>query len=591
MTATTTAGHPAPLRGLFPYLFSSKTRFALVVLSGLLFAGLSIATAGLGAHLVSAAVTGSPWIELSPVLWWFVACAVGTGIASWWTSDIQHDWAFSLLRDLRVHVYDGLERAAPRTLLGKRTGELTGTAIADVNTTEMFFAHTAGDYLGAVVVSVASLGVIAAIDVPVAAATGAVMVLVAVIPFLLAARAAEQGRRLRDELGVLGADALDGIQGLRELVVFRATDRHRDLLAERTDDLQVSQRVYARRSAAEQVATDLLLGAGVVLVLLIGVARLRAGDLDGAWLPVLLVLSTAALVPIATVSGTARTLGEVRAAAARVLAIIGYPEQVPDTGRAQPAASTAVGVRFEDVTFRYTEDGPDVLRGLDFEVRPGETVALVGRSGAGKSTCANLLLRFWDVTGGSIRVGGLDTRTMPLTTLRELVTLVPQEAYLFTMSVRENIRLARPDAGDEEIEHAARLAAAHEFITALPDGYDTLAGERGTNLSGGQRQRIAIARALLKDAPVIVMDEAVSSLDTANEQIVQAAIMEASRGRTVLAIAHRLSTIQNADRVVFLADGRVADTGTHTELLARHPGYRELLATRHAVEAGAPVES
>ncbi|PZF84681.1 thiol reductant ABC exporter subunit CydC, partial [Jiangella anatolica] len=571
--------HPAPLRGLLPYLLADRLRFARVVLSGILFAGLGITAASLGAWLAGSVLAGDSWSGLAGVFGWFVAASAGAALAAWWQSDVGHDWAFALMRDLRVRVYDGLERATPRTLLGRRTGDLTSTAIGDVNATELFFAHTAGDYLGAVLVSVSSVVVIGVVDVPVAVVTAVVMALVAIIPFALAKRAGAQGRRLREQLGTLGADTLDGIQGLRELTVFGATRTHRDRLLRRMRSFQAAGRSYAVRSAAEQVATDLLLALGAAATVLVAVVRFHDGHLAPAWLPTVVVLAVAAVAPIAVVSATARTLGDVRAAAARVLTIVGYPDQVPDTGSA-PAPRGVPGVRFDDVRFRYADDGPEVLRGLSFEIRPGETVALVGRSGAGKSTCASLLLRFWDVTGGTVAVGGTDVRSYGVDTLRRLVTLVPQDAYLFNVSVRENIRLARPDATDADVERAARQAAAHEFIAQLPDGYDTPCGEHGAQLSGGQRQRIAIARALVKDAPVVVLDEAVSSLDAENERIVQQAVAAASTGRTVLAIAHRLSTIRAADRVVLLDGGRVTDTGTHEELLARSADYRDLLAAR-----------
>jgi ATP-binding cassette subfamily C protein CydC len=296
---------------------------------------------------------------------------------------------------------------------------------------------------------------------------------------------------------------------------------------------------------------------------------------------VLIVLGVASLAPIATVSATARTLGDVRAAAARILTVVNYPPHVDEPAAPAPVTTLEPRVRFDGVRFRYTPDGPEVLRGVSFTVEPGETVAMVGSSGAGKSTCANLLLRFWDPTSGTIELGGRDLRTLPAAELRRLVTLVPQDVYLFNASVADNIRLGRPDATDEEVEQAARAAFAHEFIQALPDGYRTRCGERGAQLSGGQRQRVAIARALLGNAPVVIMDEAVSNLDTESERAVQDAAARVRQGHTTLLIAHRLSTIRSADRVLLLGDGEILDTGSHEELLGRSAAYRDLLAMQH----------
>jgi ABC-type multidrug transport system fused ATPase/permease subunit len=207
-------------------------------------------------------------------------------------------------------------------------------------------------------------------------------------------------------------------------------------------------------------------------------------------------------------------------------------------------------------------------------------VDLVGHSGAGKSTCTHLLLRFWDVTSGRIAIGGHDLRAFTLATLHELITLVPQEIYLFNMSIADNIRLGRPEAGDAKVEQAARLALAHEFIAALPQGYAANAGERGAQLSGGQRQRIASASVFVKDAPILIMDEAVSNLDTENERLLQAALGQLRAGRTTLMIAHRLSTIRSADQIVVLEGGRVAKMGSHAELLARGGVYARLIASQ-----------
>ncbi|QYN33885.1 thiol reductant ABC exporter subunit CydC [Pseudonocardia sp. DSM 110487] len=573
--------YPRPLRGLLPYMLSNRLTFTLVTLSGILYSGLAIVSAALGAWLVGSAITGIPASELRTAMAWLAGLAVATAVAQWWQSDIAHDWAFRLQRVLRVRIFDGLERATPGRLLGKRTGDLSATATADVNTSELFFAHTAGDYLGAIITSVAALAVIAAIDPLTGLVTLVLMVLIAAVPLALGKLATAQGARQRAELGTLNAEAVDGIQGLRELVVFRQTGAYLTRLLERTRRFQRMQMSYARRSALEASASELLTSLGYLVILVVAARAVVAGAVDVRWLPVLIVLGVASLAPIATVSATARTLGDVRAAAARILTVVNYPPHVDEPAAPAPVAALEPRVRFDDVRFRYTPDGPEVLRGVSFTAEPGETVALVGRSGAGKSTCANLLLRFWDPTSGTIELGGRDLRTLPAAELRRLVTLVPQDVYLFNASVADNIRLGRPDATDEEVEQAARAAFAHEFIQALPDGYATPCGERGAQLSGGQRQRIAIARALLGNAPVVIMDEAVSNLDTESERAVQDATARVRHGHTTLLIAHRLSTIRSADRVLLLGDGEILDTGRHEELLERSTAYRDLLATQH----------
>lgn len=227
------------------------------------------------------------------------------------------------------------------------------------------------------------------------------------------------------------------------------------------------------------------------------------------------------------------------------------------------------------------------MAGLTFAVRPGETVAVVGRSGAGKSTIVNLLLRFVAPQHGRVLVGGHDITELTAESLRARIAVVSQDTYLFRATVAENLRLARPDATDEQLVAAARAANAHEFIATLPEGYATLIGERGLTLSGGQRQRLAIARALLKDAPILVLDEATSSVDAENEAGIGAALDRLSVGRTTLVIAHRLNTVRNAERILVLAGGQLVEQGTHDELLARRGTYAALVAAQTTVMGSA----
>jgi ATP-binding cassette subfamily C protein CydCD len=278
---------------------------------------------------------------------------------------------------------------------------------------------------------------------------------------------------------------------------------------------------------------------------------------------------------VTVVKELTQTLG----AARRYLAVEDEPVPVRDgPGAALP--SRQVGVRFEHVTFAYGSEERAALRDVSFEVPRGRTVALVGRSGAGKTTAAHLLLRFWDPQHGSIVIDDCDARELRLDHLRRLIALVAQDTYLFNTTLRENIRLGRPDASDDDVLQAARAASVDEFAMALPDGYDTPVGERGLQLSGGQRQRVSIARALLKDAPILVLDEATSHLDAVSEAEVRLALDRLRAGRTTLIIAHRLSTIRDADEIVVLDDGAVVERGTHGQLVAQDGLYAHLIASQ-----------
>jgi ATP-binding cassette subfamily B protein len=259
----------------------------------------------------------------------------------------------------------------------------------------------------------------------------------------------------------------------------------------------------------------------------------------------------------------------------RIFQVIDEVEDIRDTPGAGALPAGPGQVRFESVTFGYDPNRP-VLEEIDLELEPGRTVALIGHTGSGKTTLASLIPRFYDVQAGRVTIDGTDVRDVTVTSLRREIGVIPQDPFLFSATVRENLAFGRPDASDEELEHAARLAQAHEFVDQLPDGYDTVIGERGITLSGGQRQRLAIARALVLDPRILILDDATASVDAATEAKIRVGLKEAMRGRTTVIIAHRLSTIALADEIVVLEAGRIAARGTHDDLIDVSEVYREI---------------
>jgi subfamily B ATP-binding cassette protein MsbA len=319
----------------------------------------------------------------------------------------------------------------------------------------------------------------------------------------------------------------------------------------------------------------MLAAVGTVILLWYGARLVVADDLTGAQFVGFLALSLKLYAPVKNVAKFPATAQPGLVAAERIFEFLDAPVEIRDRPGAKPFSGFAREIAFEDVSFAY-RDGEMVLRGVSLRVPQGTVLALVGPSGAGKSTVVDLLGRFFEVTEGRIAIDGVDIRDLRIADLRARLGIVSQETMLFHDTVRANIAYACPDASDEEIERAARAAHAHEFVSRLPRGYQTVVGERGVELSGGQRQRIAIARAILRDPPILVLDEATSALDTESERLVQSAIERLLEGRTVFVIAHRLSTVQRADRIIVMDGGQIIEEGDHAELLARGGMYRRL---------------
>ena len=553
----------------------------LAIVTGILNQGATIAAAALGAYMVGQVAGGATAADLRLPAAALAAAVILRAVMAWAEMWVAHDLAYRILADLRSHLYAALERLAPGYLIQRRSGDVASAAMADIETVEWFYAHTVGTFVVAVVVPLMAFATLAAMHWTLPLALLPFALLVGSVPLVLRRRAARQGDALRADLGNLNAEVVDGVQGLRELVAFGYQRRFLADLESHSNRLVRSQLAHGMRAGAEQAALAAFMSGGMLSVVVVAAVQVFRGELDAAYYPVAIMLAIFVFGPIHAIASVAQNLGIVFASAERAFHLLREPAPVADApGATPPDSDVEPRVTFAGVTFGYPGGGDPALREVSFEIAPGETVALVGHSGAGKTTCASLLMRFWDADAGSIAIGGHDVRDLPQHSLRELIAWVPQDIYLFNSSLRENIRMARPGATDAEVEDAARAALAHEFVTDMPRGYDTAAGERGVQMSGGQRQRIAIARALLKDSPVLVLDEAVSSLDGRDEQELNLALHAVRRGRATLVIAHRLSTIRSADRIVVLEEGRVVEQGTHDDLLARGRVYRSLIAAQ-----------
>lgn len=566
---------------LFPYVGSYSKQMSLAVITGILHQLTAISCSAVGAYLVGVAATSREKDKVVTgiiVLVFLVIIRVAMRYGEMWYAHVA---AYGILSNFRVTLYKAIERLAPSYLMNKRTGEMASTLMADVEVLEWFYAHTAGVFIVAVVVPLITLTSIAFIHWTLPIILIPWITLVATVPFWFRKRAEVEGKNIRNSLAEVNAEVVDGIQGVKEILSFGYESHYLCKLKKYNQLLSRKQLAYGKRLGLEGGLMNLFMSFGMLSVLACSIYLMLSHQIDPRLYPVSIILAIYIFNPIIEIAKMARNFGIIQAAAQRVFLVLEMPPLVEDKVNKAPDCPVEPKVSFQNVTFKYKENLSEVLKEVSFEVYPGETVALVGHSGAGKSTCSNLLMRFWDVQAGSIKIGSHKVDEFPQETLRSMIAVVPQDVYLFNTSVAENIRLGNPDADEEGVKEAAKLALAHDFIQELPQGYDTIVGERGTQLSGGQRQRIAIARALLKNAPILLMDEAVSSLDAENEQELQEAISSLQKGRTTLVIAHRLSTILSADRIVVLEQGKAVESGTHYELLKNNGVYSRLIGSQY----------
>lgn len=501
---------------------------------------------------------------------------------------VSHDMAYRILTDLRGKAIKRVSEIAPGGMQTEESGDIISVVLEDMEILEWFYAHTTNQVIVAILLPLVSLLVLGAFSIWLPLVLILFIVCMLIIPVMAKKKSNEQGQKVQSRLGKLNANIVDGIQGLRDIITFQWQNKYVEKLFRTNDEYNESVKKYTTRATKETSLTNLIIGISSLILTVMIVALCLKGEFGVKWILPLISLSSMIYAPLQETLAMSSNYGRILGAAERVLRLLQKESPVVDEGKVDSLSdleTEQVRVNYKNVFFSYPTDGEErrleICKDICFEVTKNETAVLVGKSGCGKSTCVKLLQRFWDVDGGSIDINGVDIKGLKIDLLRSLISVVPQDTYIFNMSVRDNLRLAKLSATEEEIIEALKNASAYDFVKGLPHGIDTEVGEKGLSLSGGEKQRVAIAQAFLKDSPILILDEASANLDSENEKIVNEAINKLKEGRVTLMIAHRLSTIQGADKIIVIEDGKINTVGHYHKIIKESEFFKTLIGKEY----------
>jgi ATP-binding cassette subfamily B protein len=561
-----------------------RGRLGTVLLLIAISAGLGMVTPFLLRDVLDHAIPDGDTTRLSWLVGGMIFISIATGVISVGQTWLSNVVGQRVMHDLRASVYRHLQRLSLAFFTRTRTGEVQSRIANDIGGVQNVVTSTATSIVSNVTTVLATIVAMVLLDWRLA------LFSLALLPFFvwLTRRVGNERKRITSkkqgrlaDMSALVAESLSVSGILLGKTMGRGDELAQRFTAESAQlaELEVQSRMAGRwRMSTVQMSFSIM----PALVYLFAGFSIAGGShaITIGTVVAFTTLQTRLLFPIGSLLNVGIDIQTSRALFDRIFEYLDLPVEI--TQRADAVSldphATRGEVRFEDVCFRYEDDGAQTLAGVDLVVAPGTTTAIVGETGSGKTTLGYLVARLYDVTGGRVTIDGVDVRDLSFASLAATVGLVSQETYLFHATIAENLRFARPEATDEELVEAARAAQIHDLIASLPDGYETVVGERGYRFSGGEKQRIAIARTILRNPPVLVLDEATSALDSETERAVQEALDRLAEGRTTIAIAHRLSTIRGADEIVVLDGGTIAERGTHDELLADGGRYAALVA-------------
>ena len=577
---------------LLSFLHGSWKLVALSVLLSTLTIGSSVALIGTSAWLISTAALHPSVAELGVSVVGVRFFGISRGVFRYLERLVSHNVTFRLLARLRVWFYERLEPLAPARLMEYKSGDLLARVIGDVETLENFYVRVISPSLTAIFIGLGvALFFVSFFPAIALVLISFFLILGLLLPILSQLVSRAPGQQLVVQRAGIQSQLVDGIQGIADLLAFGRGAHRLQQIAVAGEAYGRTQKHMARITGIHSALGTFLTNLGVWLVLLLVIPQVSGGNIGGVMLGTFALMTLASFEAVMPLPLAAQMWNASHEAAKRLFDVVDTEPAVKDDIRYSTIEPRMSNIDFSTISFTYPTQSVPALQNVTFTVPAGKSIAIVGPSGAGKSTIANLLFRFWDYELGEITLGGESLRALDPEEVRKRFALVSQNSYFFNTTIRENLRLARRSASYQELESAAHAAQIHDFITSLPRGYDTLIGEQGLRLSGGERQRLAIARALLKDASIIIFDEPTANLDPQTERQVLDTLFVTMQGRTSLLITHRLIGLGNVDEILVMDNGQIVEHGTHQELLRQKGLYRRLWDLQNQILSDAHTHS
>ncbi|MBN1135081.1 MAG: thiol reductant ABC exporter subunit CydC [Anaerolineae bacterium] len=570
------AHHTGPARRLLRLMAPFTGWTILSILLGVATIGSSIGLMTLSAYLIARAALHPSIADLSLAIVGVRFFGIARGLFRYGERYLAHHLTFRLLARLRTWFYAALEPLAPARMLHYRSGDLLARIVADVETLDNFYLRAIAPPAVALLVAALAAGLVGRFDPRLAIALLTFFLAAGIgVPLLARQLSRSTGQRMVRLRAALSATLVDGIQGMAELLAFGQEQRHLDRAQALRREMTDLQARMARIAGLHQALTSLLTSLATVTLVALAIPLVRDGQMDGVYLAALALAVLSSFEAVLPLPAAFQYLDNSLEAARRLGEILAASPAVTDPPAPWPTPDS-YDLQVKDLSFAYEPGERPALDGVSFYLPHGGQLAIVGSSGAGKTTLANLLLRFWDCQAGQVRLGGRDLRDYNQQQVRRLIAVVAQHTHLFNATIRDNLLLARPEADQADLVQATRQAQIHDWIASLPEGYDTWIGEQGLRLSAGQRQRLAIARALLQDAPILILDEPTANLDALAEREILTTLQGLMAGRTSLLITHRLLGLETAGEILVLHAGRVVEQGRHHELMQMAGHYNRM---------------